>query len=323
MNQRKHPPMTEKQDIYSKVTNKIITDLEKGDLTWMKPWETSPTGRPLRSNGMPYHGVNVLILWMEAAEKGYTTPIWMTYNQAQELGGQVRKGQKGSQVVYGNVYTKTETDETGEETERTIPFLKTYTVFNVEQIDGLPAHYYAKPEYTRNDKTRIEEAERFFEATGATIRHGGNKAYYSPALDAVQMPLFEAFYDSESYYGTLAHEVTHWTKHPSRLNREFEGGKRFGEEGYAMEELVAELGAAFVCADLGIMPEPREDTAAYIQSWLKVLKDDKRAIFTAASHAQKAADFMHHYHDKADERIEEEHERGTLHDKSQSTHRAA
>lgn len=315
--------MTEKLDIYAKVTNKIIADLEKGDLTWMKPWETAPTGRPLRANGLPYQGVNVLILWMEAAEKGYTTPIWMTYKQAQELGGQVRKGQKGCQVVYANAYTKTETDDTGEETERTIPFLKTYTVFNVEQIDGLPTHYYAKPEYTRNHKTRIEEAEQFFTTTGATIRHGGNKAYYSPSLDAVQMPPFAAFRDSESYYGTLAHEVTHWTKHPTRLNREFEGGKRFGEEGYAMEELVAELGAAFVCADLGIMPEPREDTAAYIQSWLKVLKDDKRAIFTAASHAQKAADFMHQYRAKADEQIEEEHERQTRHDKTPGAHRAA
>lgn len=320
---RKHSPMTGKKDIYTSVTAKIIADLEKGNLTWMKPWETAPTGRPLRSYGMPYQGVNVLILWMEAAEKGYTTPIWMTYKQAQELGGQVSKGQKGCQVVYANVYTKTETKETGEETERTIPFLKTYTVFNVEQIDGLPAHYYAKPEYTRNDKARIEEAEHFFTATGATIRHGGNKAYYSPALDAVQMPPFEAFHDAESYYSTLAHEVTHWTKHSTRLNREFEGGKRFGEEGYAMEELVAELGAAFVCADLGIMPEPREDTAAYIQSWLKVLKDDKRAIFTAATHAQKAADFMHQHQSKADDLIEDEHEHGTLQERNQNTGRTA
>lgn len=311
--------MTDKQDIYSKVTDKIIADLEKGDLTWMKPWETSPTGRPMRSNGMPYHGINVLILWMEAAEKGYSTPIWMTYKQAQELGGQVRKGEKGSQVVYGNTYTKTETDANGEETERNIPFLKTYAVFNVEQIDNLPAHFYARPEYTRNDKTRIEEAEQFFAETGASIHHGGNRAYYSPPLDAVQMPPFEAFRDSESYYGTLAHEVTHWTKHPARLNREFEGGKRFGEEGYAMEELVAELGAAFVCADLGIMPEPREETAAYIQSWLTVLNNDKRAIFTAASHAQKAADFMHQYQEKAEERLKDEYEQGTMQDRSTST----
>ena len=315
--------MTDKQDIYSKVTDKIIADLEKGDLTWMKPWETSPAGRPMRSNGMPYHGINVLILWMEAAEKGYSTPIWMTYKQAQELGGQVRKGEKGSQVVYGNTYTKTETDANGEETERNVPFLKTYAVFNVEQIDNLPAHFYAKPEYTRNDKTRIEEAEQFFAETGASIHHGGNRAYYSPPLDTVQMPPFEAFRDSESYYGTLAHEVTHWTKHPSRLNREFEGGKRFGEEGYAMEELVAELGAAFICADLGIMPEPREETAAYIQSWLTVLNNDKRAIFTAASQAQKTADFLHHYQDKADERIEEEHKHGVIQDKVIGAHRAA
>ena len=137
------------------------------------------------------------------------------------------------------------------------------------------------------------------------------------------MPYFEAFRDSESYYGTLAHEVTHWTKHPARLDREFEGGNRFGQEGYAMEELVAELGAAFLCADLGIMPEPREETAAYIQSWLKVLNNDKRAIFTAASHAQKAADFMHRHQDKADERLEEEHEHGIMQDGKRNLHGTA
>ena len=179
----------------------------------------------------------------------------------------------------------------GEESERDIPFLKGYTVFNVEQIDGLPAHFTAPAAPQLDPVQRIEQAERFFAATGATVRHGGNQAFYSVTSDAVQMPSFETFRDAESYYATLAHEMTHWTRHPSRLDRSF-GRKRFGDEGYAMEELVAELGAAFLSADLGLTPEPREDHAAYIGHWLTVLKNDKRAIFTAASHAQRAADFL-------------------------------
>jgi antirestriction protein ArdC len=155
----------------------------------------------------------------------------------------------------------------------------------------LPAHFTAPAEAVLDPVQRIAHAEGFFSATGATVRHGGNQAYYSVASDLVQMPFFETFRDAESYYATLAHELTHWTRHPSRLDRSF-GRKRFGDEGYAMEELVAELGAAFLSADLGLTPEPREDHAAYIGNWLNVLKNDKRAIFTAASHAQRAADFL-------------------------------
>ena len=140
--------------------------------------------------------------------------------------------------------------------------------------------------------TRLEFAERFFASTKATIQHGGNRAFYSPDRDIVQMPELHTFRDAESYYATLAHEMTHWTRHSSRLDRDL-GRKRFADAGYAMEELVAEIGAAFLCADLGITPETRDDHAAYIASWLQVLKNDKRAIFTAASHAQKAADYLH------------------------------
>jgi antirestriction protein ArdC len=138
---------------------------------------------------------------------------------------------------------------------------------------------------------RIARAESFFAATGATLSHGGNRAFYRPSTDSIMMPSVEAFRDAQSYYATLAHETTHWTSHPSRLARDF-GGKRFGSEGYAIEELVAELGAAFICADLDLALEPREDHATYIASWLEVLKNDNRAIFTAASHAQRAADFL-------------------------------
>ena len=170
--------------------------------------------------------------------------------------------------------------------------MKGYTVFNVEQIEGLPAHFYALPAPQLDPVQRNEAADLFFANTGADIRHGGNQAYYAAEPDYVQMPPFVSFADAESYCSTLAHEMTHWTKHPSRLDRDF-GRKKFGDEGYAREELVAEIGAAFLCCDLGITPEPRDDHAAYLDHWLKVLKDDKRAIFQAAAHAQRAVDFLH------------------------------
>ena len=285
-----------KTDIYERVTAQIVASLEQGVRPWFKPWNAEHAAggitRPLRGNGVPYQGINVLMLWGAAVERGYAAPIWMTFKQALELGGCVRKGEKGSPVVYASTFSRTETDgESGEESERDIPFLKGYTVFNVEQIDGLPAHFLAPAEAVLDPVQRIAQAEQFFSATGATVRHGGNQAYYRITSDFVQMPFFETFRDAESYYATLAHELTHWTRHPSRLDRSF-GRKRFGDEGYAMEELVAELGAAFLSADLGLTPEPREDHAAYIGNWLNVLKNDKRAIFTAASHAQRAADFL-------------------------------
>jgi antirestriction protein ArdC len=216
----------------------------------------------------------------------------MTYKQALELKAQVRKGEHGALVVYADRVTKTETGENGEAVEREFAFMKGYTVFNVEQIDGLPAHYYAHPVNPLPACDRMSLAEEFITGTGAAVHHGGNQAYYAPARDSIQLPPFEAFKDRESYYGTALHELTHWTRHPSRLDRDF-GRQRFGDPGYAREELVAELRAAFLCADLGITPEPRDDHAAYLGHWLEVLKADKRAIFRAAAHAQRAADFLH------------------------------
>ena len=283
-----------KTDIYDRITGAIVAELEKGVRPWLKPWNAEHAAgritRPLRHNGLPYQGINVVMLWSAAVAQGFAAPIWMTFRQAQELGAHVRKGEKGNLVVYASSVTRTETDaETGEEQERDIPFLKGYTVFNVEQIDGLPPQFHALAEPRLDPVQRIDRAEAFFAATRAVIRHGGNMAYYSVGADAVQMPPFETFRDAESYYATLAHEVTHWTRHPSRLDRDF-GRKRWGDEGYAMEELVAELGAAFLSADLDLALEPRADHAAYIESWLKVLKQDKRAVFSAAAHAQRAAD---------------------------------
>jgi antirestriction protein ArdC len=285
-----------KKDIYSKITNQIVAELEKGVRPWLKPWNAEHAEgritRPLRANGIPYRGINVVMLWSAAMEKGYAAPQWMTFKQALELNAHVRKGEQGSQVVYASKITRTETnDGTGEESERDIPFMKGYTVFNVEQIEGLPAQFYPKPEPRSEELLRIERAEAFFAATKAVVRHSGTQAYYSISSDHVQMPPFEIFRDAESYYATLAHETTHWTRHEKRLNREF-GRKRFGDEGYAMEELVAELGSAFLCADLELTPELRDDHASYLASWITVLKNDPRAIFTAASHAQRAADFL-------------------------------
>lgn len=286
-----------KSDVYERITTSIVGELEKGVRPWFKPWNAEHAAgritRPLRGNGIPYRGINVLMLWSEAMAKGYVAPIWMTFKQALELNAHVKKGEKGSLVVYASSISRTETDtDTGNEVEREIPFMRGYTVFNVEQIEGLPTQYYAKAEPRLDTVQRIAHAEAFFSATGATIHHGGNQAFYTMADDRVQMPPFESFRDAESYYATLAHEVTHWTRHPKRLERDF-GRKHFGDEGYAMEELVAELGSAFLSADLDLTPEPREDHASYIASWLKVLKDDKRAIFTAAAHAQRAADYLH------------------------------
>jgi antirestriction protein ArdC len=264
--------MSEMKDVYSRITNKIIADLEQGVRPWLRPWNAEHAAgrisRPLRHNGIPYNGINVVMLWSASVANGYACPLWLTFKQAQELGGHVRKGESGELVVYANSITRAGTDDNGEEVEREIPFLKGYCVFNAEQCEGLPAQYYAKAEGSPLTRLqRLEGADRFFIGTGATIRHGGTQAYYTRSKDLVQMPAFETFRDSESYAATLAHELTHWTKHEDRLARDF-GRVLFGDEGYAKEELVAELGSAFLCADLGITPEVRDDHAAYIGSWL-------------------------------------------------------
>ncbi|WP_375414137.1 ArdC family protein [uncultured Bradyrhizobium sp.] len=281
-----------RRDIYQTITDKIVRQLEEGVRPWHQPWNADHLqGRislPRRYNGVPYRGVNVIALWMEALAKGYSAPCWMTFKQALDLGSCVRKGEHGSLTVYADSIRRM---EEGKEEPTEIHFLKGYIVFNVEQIDGLAAGYYDRPEAPRETVEAIVHAESFFRATGATIVHGGNRACYVQRTDTVHMPCLDTFRDAESYYATLAHECTHWTMHPTRLNRSFER-KRWGDEGYAMEELVAELGAAFLCTELQLTPEIREDHASYIANWLQVLKNDNRAIFTAASHAQRAADFV-------------------------------
>jgi antirestriction protein ArdC len=220
---RRQTMSTDKHDIYTRITSKIIADLEQGVRTWMKPWNAGNTAgritRPLRHNGVPYSGINILMLWAEAMDKGFAAPIWMTFRQASELNAHVCKGEKGSLVVYANSITRTEEDDKGEETEREIHYMKGYTVFNVEQIEGLPEHYYGKPEALNSSIERIVHAEAFFAATKADIRYRGDRAFYSNDGDYIQMPVIEAFKDAESFYATLAHESAHWTKHATRLDR--------------------------------------------------------------------------------------------------------
>lgn len=284
-------------DPYARITARILADLDQGVRPWVKPWSADHLGgrvtRPLRVTGEAYTGVNVLLLWMEAVAAGYASPTWMSYRQSQELGGQVRKGEKGTTVIYYGQMAKTRRDEaTSEEAERDVRFLKTYTVFNCDQIDNLPERFRTAASSALPAPARIAHAEAFFAATGAEVRHGGGQAYYMPSEDRIQLPPFEAFRDAEAYYVTLGHEACHWTRHASRLDRDF-GRKRWGDEGYSREELVAELGAAFLAADLGLALEPREDHAAYIAGWIRVLRNDKRAIVSATAHAERAVRYLH------------------------------
>ena len=267
---------TDRRDVYADVTARIVEQLEAGVRPWHQPWSVQHAAgsisRPLRSNGVPYRGINVVVLWLTAFEKQYVSPLRVTFRQAKELGGSVRKGEKGTGIVYADSIEKKETDQaTGEEKTERIPFLKSYTVFNSEQVEGLPQKYYATPAEPLPLEQRLEIAERFFANTRADIRHGGSRAYYSPSSDHIQMPPFESFETRAGFYSTVAHECTHWTKHSTRLNRTFES-KRFGDDGYAMEELVAETGrgnvalvVALICAAatiaVGVYPKPLADAA--------------------------------------------------------------
>lgn len=280
-------------DTYARITNQIIVQLEAGVRPWTQPWTGGrPVTRPLRHDGTPYTGINILLLWSEAFSRGFASPTWMTFRQAMALGAHVRKGEKGSTVVYANQLVRTQADDAGEETERRIPFLKAYTVFNVEQIDDLPDAWRPEPVEPANPDQRLEAIERFFSGLGVAVRHGGAAAWYDPESDHVQMPPFETFRDAVAYYATLGHECVHWTGHASRLARDFSRSR----QAYAREELVAELGAAFICADLQLELEPREDHAAYLGHWLEVLRADKRFLFSAAAHAQRAVAWLQDVH---------------------------
>ncbi len=279
--------------LHDTVTNRIIKELEAGRFPWVQPWAAAmptPLGLPQNaSTGRTYSGINILLLWFAAMEQGRPSQRWLTFKQALALGGNVRKGEKGTMVVYADSFVPTSEREkaaaSGEDPRR-VGFLKRFTVFHVSQCDGLPPEPDAVPALGRSEV--IPAVEAVIAATGADIRIGGDMAFYAPGPDFIQLPAQEAYFEPINWYRTKLHELGHWTGHPSRLNRDF-SGKR-GGEGYAREELVAELCSAFLCAELGVSPTVRH--ADYLGAWLDVLKGDNRAVFQAASLASKAADYV-------------------------------
>ena len=281
------------QDLYSTVTNRIIAALEQGTPPWICPWEkdTSSVPRNLVS-GKPYRGINFIMLSIEAMSATHTDSRWLTFRQANQLGAHIRKGEHGVQIVFYKLHERDypgshNTDPAGtHDTKRVIPLLKSYTVFNANQVEGLPERCQLLP--TPPLWQPLDAAEMLLNASGAVIQHGGNRAFYRPADDTIQLPPKEAFSMPSAYYGTALHELCHWTGHSSRLNRVL--GGRHHIEAYAYEELVAEIGAAFLCAHSGL--EARLEHASYVDHWLDALRRDKRLIFVAAGAAQKAADFV-------------------------------
>ena len=272
-----------KRDVYQEVTDRIVAALEAGTVPWLRPWRDGNAGSALEpfnaATGRHYNGINLLVLGtLPYAELGY-----LTFKQAQALGGSVRKGEKGIGVVYWQ-FAKREDEKTGKIS--VVPWAKMYTVFNVAQCDGLDRAKLKMPVPPVAGDTSVNVLAA---TAGATVKHGGDKAFYTTAGDYIAMPSAEAFRSQEGYQATLAHELVHWTGHEKRCARQF--GKRFGDEAYAAEELVAEIGSAFICARLGV-PLDGLQHPSYLASWLKVLKNDKRAIFTAASAAKKATGFL-------------------------------
>jgi antirestriction protein ArdC len=283
-------------DLYQTVTDRIVSMIERGAGEWRMPWHAASAGEPGARVAMPrnvtgraYRGVNVPLLWASAEAFGYPSPVWATYKQWQERGAQVRRGEKSTLIVFWKrIEVATDADGDDSDTESRL-IARGYPVFNASQVDGFDPKSDDRAG-ERYEPQRIEAAEAFFCNVGAIVRHGGNRAFYTTAGDFIQMPELRQFVAADRYYSALAHEHVHWTGSAQRCAREF--GRRFGDEAYALEELVAELGAAFLCADLSLSNEPRPDHAAYIASWLRVLNSDKRAIFTAASKAQAAADYL-------------------------------
>ena len=278
--------MAAKSTIAQEVTDRIIDQLKAGVCPWKQPW-TGGTGSNLMPvnhvTGRAYSGVNVLLLWIRTQDAGYGNNRWLTYKQAQEAGGHIRKGEKGTRVVFVSTFER----ETQDGPER-VPFLKAFTVFNVAQCEGLSLSA-DEPREPVNQHERDEDAEGFIRTTGAVINHGEGRAYYRQSTDSIMIPDFETFTSASAYYATVFHEIGHWTGAPFRLDRQF--GKRFGDDAYAAEELVAELTSAFCCAELGIQNTAGAD-AAYIAHWLKFLTHHSTAILTAASKASKALEYL-------------------------------
>ncbi len=281
--------------LYSQVTDRIIAEFEQGIAPWVQPWgrDGGSAGLGLPRNARTdkaYSGINILLLWDAVIRGGYASQHWLTFKQALELGGCVRKGEKGWTVCYADSFIPKDEKERASKDgsdPQSVPFLKRYMVFNVAQCDGLPEDI-CPPPMLFDERELIPRAESLIAATGASFQIGGEIACYVPKLDTIRVPPQTAFHDQINYYRTVFHELGHWTGHKTRLDRSLT--TKFGTQDYAREELVAELATAFVCASLGIVPTVRH--ADYIGNWLQVLKEDSRAIFKAASLASKACDYI-------------------------------
>lgn len=272
------------------ITRAIIERLEAGTRPWVRPWTGISVSRPLRACGTPYRGINTLWLWMRADAAGYSSPHWLTYRQAQLQGGQVRKGERGTVAIFYKSHRKEVDDETGDAHAETRRVLKSFIVFNACQTDSLPERFFPAPKALLEPTSRDRELDFFFSSIPARLRHFGDEAYYRPVPDDVTMPDPAAFRDLDHYRATLAHELAHWTGHTSRLARDLTG--RFGSDAYAMEELIAEMAAAMLGAELGLPVAHLDHHASYVASWLKVLKADSRAVLTAAAKAEEACSLL-------------------------------
>ena len=279
--------------LYQEITDRVLHQLEQGSVPWVQPWDgaRSALGLPLNaSSNRRYSGINILILWDALISRNFASQRWLTFKQALSLGGHVRKGERGTTVCYADRFIPKEEQQRafkeGDE-PNAIPFLKRFTVFNVEQCEGLPENVLAQPP-SLAEREIVPAADALIRATFADFRIGGGKAFYNKGEDFIAVPEQSAFFEPINYYRTCFHELGHWTGHTSRLARDL--AHRFGSEGYAREELVAEMASAFLCASLSIQPTVRH--ADYIGEWLKILKNDNRAIFQAASMASKASDFI-------------------------------
>lgn len=280
-------------DLYREITGRIVAALERGAPPWVRPWSSVPEAIPMNAQTRrPYRGVNFTLLSLTGAVKGYELNRWLTYRQALELGGQVRRGEEGSTVVFWQLRkvlatadARPQDEDPSNLPERVYPLLRAYTVFNVAQVDRLPKELSVAPKPTWQPEARAEE---LLLMSGATIRHGGSQAFYAPREDAIQLPPRQAFPAADAYYATALHELTHWTSPAGRCNRQL--GQRFGDEAYAAEELIAEMGSAFLCAHCRI--DGQLQHPSYLGHWLKVLRADRRAIFVASSKAQQAADYI-------------------------------
>lgn len=283
-----------KKDVYGLVTERIVELLEQGVIPWRKPWQPEAGEHRNLISKKAYRGINVFLL----GALGYGSPYWLTYKQAQQLGGCVKKGEKGTTVVFWKWLDKKEEDDSGDLKQVKIPMLRYYTVFNVEQTEGIPEEKIpAVEECEENTIQPIEAAAALIDGMPQRpeIGHGGNRAFYSPSRDRVQLPNMEQFDMVEEYYCAAFHELAHATGHSSRLDRkEVTGCNPFSSEDYSKEELVAEMTAAYLCGVTGIEQSTLENSAAYIQGWLKQLKDDRKLVIHAAAAGQKAADFIRH-----------------------------